>query len=84
MTKPTPPPNPLIVEGDAEGTSMYIDAALELLREYTQNHMGHEDEPGSDTHAWGVVYVLDGIQSAVKYLSHLEAMPLATLQEVKQ
>ena len=82
LTNPTPPLNPFIEINDAEVTLAHIEAAIALLHEYTQNHMGHEDEPRTDKHAWGVVYVLEGIQSAVTYLSHLEAVPVSTLKEV--
>lgn len=74
---PTQPINPFIVPGRPEDTCGQIDAVLAFLQEYAQGQTftnGHT-YPASNAFAFGLIYVLDGVRDAVKYLSHLDAVP---------
>ena len=80
---PTQPINPFIVPNAPEDTCGQIDAVLAFLEEYFQGQTythGHST-PAKSTYLFGLIYVLDGVRDAVKYLSHLEAVPLG--KEVK-
>ena len=75
---PPQPLNPFIEEGDAEATHYAIDCVLALIQEYeiglqaTYEH----SEPSDSKHMSGMLRVLDGVRGAVKYLSHLDAVPI--------
>ncbi len=74
---PTQPINPFIASGDAECTQIQIDAVLAFIQEYEQGQIEaiKNTNPPDSTHVFGLIYVVAGVRDAVKYLSHLEAVP---------
>lgn len=87
MNNPNLPTNPFIKEGDAEDTQNSIDCVLAYIQlcELGQLEISQHSEIGRDKSGPGLLRILDGVRDAVKYLSHLDAVPFdnVTRLEVK-
>lgn len=88
MSNPTPPLNPFVEEGDAEGTAQYIQSVIQFFKERAQHQIDTDawkadprSLPGNCNHLFGEVHILSGLQDAVKYLGDLAQEP--KLREVK-
>ena len=82
---PTQPINPFIVPNDAEGTRIQLDAVLALIQEFEQGQIEtlQISGPPDNKHVFGLVYVIGGIRDAVKYLSHLDAVPTGNVTKLE-
>ena len=65
------PEHPFIDPDNVESTVLNIDGVLCLLQQYS---IGVADVRLNGPHGHGLFYVLEGIRSAVKYLSHMESL----------
>ncbi len=82
---PELPEHPFIVPGKAEDTYIQIEGVLAFIQEYVQGQTyvhGHSSPPDHN-HLFGFMHVVGGVRDAVKYLSHLDAVPTGNVTKLE-
>ena len=84
MTEPTQPLHPFIEPGSGEGTYLAINGVLAFLQDrlYRECEVVGGSLPVGVDHIVGELRILEGLRSAVKYLSHLDAVPTGNVTKL--
>ena len=64
-----------------------IDCVLAFVKEYAQARAvaidTYDDHAPDTNNLYGLIYVLNGVRDAVKYLSHLDAVPFGNVTKLE-